>query len=91
MTFNSSKPNRNFVIVKFNTYKEALDAFIKAKTKFPSRLPMSEDLSKIEENTIFFQSDSTHQADVAVRNFLLNCSGAYPLDSGMYGDQMAEA
>lgn len=87
----NSKPARNFVIVKFHTYKQALAALIATKKKFPSRLPMSEDMSKIDENTVFFQSDSTPHLAVTVQEFLLSCDGAYPLDSGLYGDQLAKA
>ncbi|MCI9177668.1 MAG: hypothetical protein HFJ28_03675 [Clostridia bacterium] len=80
----NSKPTRNFIIVKFHTYNEALAALIATKEKFPSRLSMSEDLSKIEENTVFFQSDSTPHPAIIVQEFLLSCPGAYPIDSGMY-------
>lgn len=91
MAFDPRKPTRNFVIVKFHTYDEALEALLATKKKFPSRLPMSEDMSKIEENTVFFQSDSTPHPAIVVQEFLLSCDGAYPLDSGLYGNQLAEA
>ena len=80
----NNKPTRNFTVVKFHTYDEALAALTETKKKFPPRLPMSENLSRIEENTVFFQSDSTHHPAVIVQEFLLSCPGAYPLDSGMY-------
>lgn len=83
MNPNSGKPNRKYVIVKFHSHDEALNALGKAKSKFPSKLNSSEEMSKIEDSTVYFQYDGT-QYPMEVRNFLLECPGAYPLDSGMY-------
>lgn len=83
MNTNSGKPNRNYVIVKFHSHDEALYALCMAKSKFPSKLSISEEMSKIEDNTVYFQYDGI-QYPMEVRNFLLECPGAYPLNSGMY-------
>lgn len=70
---------RKYVIVHFNDHKSAQDAFCTFRAKYPSRLRASQDLSRVEGNTVYIQENSLNISNVCAEKVLMECEGAFPV------------
>ncbi len=71
--------NRKYVIVRFADHDCAMNAFDAFRKNFPSQLVASQDLSKVEESTVYIQEDSLNVSNGTARTFLQGCHGAIPV------------
>lgn len=70
--------DRNFIMVKYNTAKQAADAFAAAQAKFPRAVSRSTDKSCVDGSVVMFQRKVTTALDMTVEKFLFAQSGALP-------------
>ena len=78
MPRNNSSFNKNLV-VRFVDNEHAKNAFREFRTRFPSCLPKSNDLSKVSEDKVIIQENSIRGISRSnARQFLLSCVGAVP-------------